>query len=341
MKTVFWVLLILLLAGLWQREWLGYAYMQLSGGAGVILRARPVSEVMAAADVPDSVRQQLRLIEAMRRFGIDSLGLRDTRNYTTYYDQHGRPLCYVLTVAQRYRLRVVPFHFPVIGDFNYKGFFDQNRGRAEQQRWQQQGYDTELAPVAAYSTLGYFPDPILSGMLSLPEGRLADLLFHEMTHATVFRKNQHEWNENLASFVGQQGAAAWLAHRYGAGSAAVGAFEQNQLLRQRRVRYYVQAAARLDSLYGTFSPAWAVARKDSLKHAFIARLMAGAETLMPGRTPLQKPLRHVQDLPNNAFFVGFLTYNARSDEFARVFREDYKSDLRAFLKGFVQRYQHP
>ena len=94
---------------------------------------------------------------------------------------------------------------------------------------------------------------------------------------------------------------------------------------------------RQDSLYGTFAPGWPAARKDTLKYRFISRLLAGAHPLRPAQNRPQR----VQDLPNNAFFVGFLTYNARHDAFGQVFKTTYKSNLRAFLQAFQQRYGQP
>lgn len=323
---------------IWQWDWVTYGWMQLSGGARVILDARPVEDVLADTSVPDSVKAKLRLIEDIRRFAIDSIGLSNTPNYQTYYDQHGKPICYVLTVAEKYALRGVDFSFPVIGSFAYKGFFDKDRANAEEKVWQTKGYDTEVSPVSAYSMLGYFRDPILSGMLQLPEGRMANMLMHEMTHATLFVKDQHEFNENLANFVGDYGAERFLAHRFGIHSPEYRRYEQGKIFRERYIRHFNRGKDRLDSLYRGFGPSLPVKDKEFRKQQLIGQILRTTDTLYRDLDQVRRRQWDDDERPNNAFFIGFSTYNARRNEFETEFKNRFHGDFRQYFVYLRTKY---
>lgn len=322
----------------WQWDWVTYGWMQLSGGARVILDARPVSEVLTDHAVPDSVKAKLRLMEEIRRFAIDSIGLSNTPNYQTYYDQHGKPICYVLTVAEKYALRGVDFSFPVIGSFAYKGFFDPERARREEKNWQAKGYDTEVSPVAAYSMLGYFRDPILSGMLQLPEGRMANMLMHEMTHATLFVKDEHEFNENLANFVGDYGAERFLAHRFGRNSPQYRSYGQGKIFRERYIRHFNRGKDLLDSLYRGFPSALPVTEKESRKQQLIGEILRTTDTLYRNLDQVRRRQWKDEDRPNNAFFIGFSTYNSRRNEFETEFHNRFHGDFRRYFAYLRSKY---
>lgn len=333
MKKVFLVLgFLLAVVVVWQWRWVTYGYMQASGQLQVLWHARPVTEVLADPAVPDSVKNRLRLVQDIRRFAIDSLGLNDTENYQTFFDQKGKPILWVLTAAERYRLKAVEWSFPVIGSFTYIGYFDHERGEREEAEMRAKGYDTELGEVAAWSTLGYFHDPILSGMLTRNDGRLASLIIHEMTHSTLFVKDNHEFNENLANFVGDYGAVRFLVSRHGAGSPKVKEFEQGKAFSEAYIQHLNGGCRQLDGLYAGFRPEQSNAVKDSLKSELIRRIVRSTDTLYR-RFPYVKPSKRFRErkLPNNAFFVGFATYNRRRNQFEDEFRGRFGSDFRRYM----------
>lgn len=334
-KQILLILSVLLLAlVIWQWDGVSYGYGQLRGGARVILKAKPVEEVLTDPAVPDSVKAKLHFIEEIRQFAIDSLGLNATPNYQTYYDQQNKPICYVLTVAEPYRIKAVAFSFPLIGSFTYKGFFDLDKAKQEAQRWKD--YDTEISPVSAYSTLGYFHDPILSGMLQLSEGRLASLIMHEMTHATLFIKNQHEFNENLANFIGDYGAVRFLAQRFGIDSPQYRSYQEGKVFRERYIQHFNHGKELLDRLYESFSDTLPKAQKDQLKQTLIGEILQQSDSLYQNLSHVKK--RTWPKDVNNAFFVGFSTYNSRRNEFEVDFREKFNSDFKRYLQHLKSKY---
>lgn len=340
MKKVFVVLGLLFVAvAVWQWRWVSYGYMQASGQFRILWNARPVTDVLADPAVPDSVKNRLRFVQDIRRFAIDSLGLNDTENYQTFFDQQGKPILWVLTAAERYRLNAVDWHFPVIGSFTYIGYFDHERGRHEEAEMRAKGYDTELGEVAAWSTLGYFHDPILSGMLTRNDGRLASLIIHEMTHSTLFVKDNHEFNENLANFVGDYGSVRFLVSRYGADSPKVKEFEQGRAFSEGYIQHLNRGCRQLDSLYAGFRPEHPKQLKDSRKIELIRRIVRSTDTLYRRFASVKRSKRFSEEkLPNNAYFVGFATYNARRNQFEAEFRSRFKGDFRRYLSYLKTKY---
>ncbi len=327
-----------LLVGLWQREWVSYGWMQGKGQARVLWNARPVTKVLADPAVPDSVKRRLRFIQDVRRFAVDSLGLTDTDNYQTYFDQGGKPILWVLTAAERYRMRALERDFPFIGTFTYKGFFEFDRAKAEEAELKQRGYDTELGEVAAWSTLGYFRDPILSSMLSRSDGQLANLIIHELTHSTLFVKDNHEFNENLANFVGDYGAIQFLKMRFGLASRPLRQYEQGKVFSDRYLRHVNRGTRALDSLYRGFGPRLPSSEKDRLKTQLIRQIVDSMDTLYIGLSQVRRRRRWEGALPNNAYFVGFATYNARRNQFETEFRERFGGNFRKYLAYLKAKY---
>lgn len=333
---------------IWQREWVSYGYMQAKGQWHIMRNTRPVADVLADANVPDSVKTKIRLIGEIKQFAQDSLGLDPSDNFTTYHDQQGKPLMWVLVASDRYALKPVQYDIPLLGTFSYKGFFDKARLLAADSLLQRQGYDTRINGVAAYSTLGFFKDPILSSMLSRPDGDLAQLIIHELTHGTLFVKDNLEYNENLADFVGDYGAERFMAYKYGRASAAYIAYNAQLAYEERYTEHIVQGSQVLDGVYRTFKPTTPGAVKEAMKWKTIEQIMTAADTLtVPGTDSasggrsnrlVEKRLVARKKLPNNAYFVGYLTYRKQQNRFKTEFVTQFGSDFPRYLRHLKQTY---
>ncbi len=345
MKTIFrraFCLILILLAGflIYQHKLVWYGIGQLSGQLKIIYNAVPVSEVINHPDTNDSIRSKLLLIADARKFAIDSLGMKDSKNYTTYFDQKNKPLIWVVTGCKPYEMKAKEWWFPVIGNVSYKGFFDEEKARHEEARIRREGYDTDIYSPSAWSTLGYFKDPVLSNMLRRGPGRLAELIIHELTHATIYLKSSVTFNENFATFVGEQGAELFLLNRYGP--------ESDELKRYRNFlhdenlygNYMMQAAQQLDSVYKTFSSDMSTYEKAKLKYNHIAAVMAGIQHL-----PLNFPERYTfdftkQSLPNNTEFMAFLRYRKELAIFNDVLENIYGGSLKNLVTDLVKRTEN-
>jgi len=250
------------------------------GQIRVLLNSQRIDVLLADPKVPDDVKLKLRLVREIKAFGEDELGLKPSSNYESFYDTKGQPITYIVSACRKDRFQPHLWWFPIIGDVPYKGFFNKEDAVAEAKELEAQGLDVSLGTAAAYSTLGYFPDPVLSTMLEYPEEQLVALILHELTHGTIYLPGGADFNEGLASFVGWQGALEFARCRYGIGSErydrTVRAFA-NEERRDQRAR---EVFRKLDELYKSgVSPAEKIERRDKIA----GRKVNNAEILMQRR----------------------------------------------------------
>lgn len=242
-RFLFPVLMLWLLNGC---SSLGY-YGQLASGQWQLLRARePVAQVIADPSRPQALRDHLAQSQKARTFASQHLHLPDNRSYRLYADI-GRPfVVWNVFATSEFSLSPQTHCFPIAGCVAYRGYYSQGAARGEAALLQQQGMDVSIGGVEAYSTLGWFNDPIMSSMMSWGDERLATLIFHELAHQRFYVKDDTEFNESFATFVEQEGTRQWRAVR-GLPSASESALKQRdqfiQLIldtRERLERLYVQ-----------------------------------------------------------------------------------------------------
>ena len=332
--------LLLVIAGIWQRELISYGWMQGRGQLRILWNTRPVTDVMADSAVPDSTKQKIKLIQEIKRFAIDSLGLNSSGSYETYYDQGGKPILWVITAAEPYRLVAREWTFPILGTFSYKGFFDKDRADRQQDELKKEGLDTRIGEVSAWSTLGFLNDPILSSMTERPVGSLAELIIHELTHGTLFIKNSLEYNENLADFVGEYGALRFMAAKYGSGSAQYKEYLADKSFFDRYDEHVLRGTRKLDSLYHSFTPSMSIPAKDTLKWQLIRQIVATSDSLYDQReqSMLKKRRLNRKNLPNNAYFIGYLTYRKQQNRFRTEFEQKFGGNFTRYLTYLKQTY---
>lgn len=331
------LLLVLIVVVIWQRELISYGIMQGQGQFEVLWNARPLEEVLADPAIADSLKQRLHLVEQVREWGVDSLGLSQTKNYTSLYDQKGKEILWVVTASRPYSLENKEWRFPVVGTVSYKGYFDYEKLMAEQAVLKAAGWDTYVRSVGAWSTLGWFRDPILSNMLFRLEGDLVNTVLHELTHATVFVKDSLTFNENLATFIGHQGAIAYITDSWGAESEQMNRYLERYQDREIFSNHVLRGLGRLDSLYNSFSPAATDLQKEMQKQNLIQQIVE--ET---GQLPLNRPAEwqayFAAQEPNNAYFMSYERYKGGQEELQQQFLNRFKGDLGAFIDFYKSRH---
>ena len=340
-KAVLFICVILLSLIIWQWELITYGIAQGKGQLTILWEARPIKDVMNDSAVPDSLKRKIVLVQEVRAFAIDSLGVNDSDSYRTLYDQQGRPVLWVVTACEPFSLNDKKWSFPLVGTFSYKGFFEHNRALKLREELIAQGYDTNIRTASAWSTLGFFDDPIMSNLLFRTEGSVANTIIHELTHATIFVKDNLRFNENLASFVGDKGAKAFLQYKYGEQSEPYQAYDDYRMDRKRYTEHMLRGTQQLDSLYRSLSLQTDSMSKAQQKKHTIEKILLQADTLTLRSLRYQKlikKLREQENLPNNAFFKAFVRYQGQSDSLERVFITKFGGDIKTYLTHLKEKY---
>ena len=189
------------------------------GQATLMLARRDTDKVLADPATAPAVAAKLRLIARLLRFAEAELELPVGGRYGSFVESDA-VLLWNVVAAPEFDVAAIPRCYPVVGCAVYRGYFSREAAEREAARLDVD-HDVYIAPVAAYSTLGWFNDPILGSFLHYDEANLAELIFHELAHSVVYVKGDSAFNESFATFVGNQGAMAWLEHT----GAATGTYE--------------------------------------------------------------------------------------------------------------------
>jgi predicted aminopeptidase len=187
---------------------------------GKILKSRrPIPSVIADPATDSLTRKKLGLVLAARDFASESLGLKAKESFTTYTQLRSDTLVLVLSGAYPDQLKEKTWWFPIVGSVPYKGYFDVRQAQRAEDELRSDGFDTYLRPAAAFSTLGWFNDPLMSTTLRADTIDLVNTVIHELTHNTYYAPGGATFNESFANFVGARGSAAFFKSR-GATAAA-------------------------------------------------------------------------------------------------------------------------
>ena len=187
-----------------------------------ILRARrPIPDVILDPATDDPTKTKLTFVVEARNYAIDVFELDVGRSYTSFSQLESDTLAMVLSAAQKDQLTPKTWWFPIVGRVPYKGYFNEDAAMREQEKLEGDGFDTFLRPTAAFSTLGWFADPLLSTLIRLDEVDLVETVLHELSHNHLFVKGQVRFNESFATFVGRAGAIEFFCNREGGGSDTV------------------------------------------------------------------------------------------------------------------------
>ncbi|MED5535411.1 MAG: aminopeptidase [Pseudomonadota bacterium] len=186
-------------------------YWQAVGGQLEVLRKRtPIEEILKSPDASPETRETLRQVLEIRRFATTVLGLPDNGSYSTYVDLGRSYVVWNVVAAKEFSVEPITWCFLVAGCVSYRGYFDEQAAYRLSTRLEADGLDTVVGGVTAYSTLGYFADPILNTMITNGEQTIAGLLIHELAHQRVYFEDDSELNEAFATAVEEYGTELWL-----------------------------------------------------------------------------------------------------------------------------------
>ena len=304
-------------------------YPHAAAGQWAIWQARqPTAELIAASNTPAALRQRLEITQAMRAFDSTELALPDHGSYQHYADLQRPWVVKTLFAAPELSLEPRQWCFLLVGCLSYRGYFSPEPAQTLAETLRANGDDVYIAEVPAYSTLGWFDDPLLNTFIDWPEGRLAELLFHELAHQRLYIANDTAFNEAYATAVGRLGAQRWLAQPGKAHAQAEYALEIQR--REQFLQLALNTREQLATLYASSSSA---AEKRAGKQRLLAELRADYQTLKQqdwqGYAGYDRWF--TEDL-NNAKLAGISTYHQQVPAFLALFAREGQ-DFAAFHRA--------
>jgi len=302
--------------------------------AKILSARRPIHEVLADPATDADTRGKLAWVVEARRFAVERLGVDAGEAYTMYTRLERDTLALVLSAAERDRLVPKTWWFPVVGRVPYKGYFDEGDARDAQQGLEEDGFDTYLRPTSAFSTLGWFNDPILSTVLRADEVDVVETVLHELSHNFLFVPGQVGFNESFATFAGRVGAIEFFCTRPASGPDSVKCARAQARWRdeQRFSAFLDELVDELRALYGSDATREEkLRRREEVFAAALARFDAEVAPAFEDygyggfrRTPL-----------NNATLLGRIFYYHRLADFQAML-DAHGGDLAAVMRTLAQ-----
>jgi predicted aminopeptidase len=281
----------------------------------ILWRRQPIEEALKKPDLDPKTRDQFKLVLDVREYARDQLKFNVGGSYASYSFVDRANLSYILLAAPKTDLRPYTWWFLVVGRVPYKGFFSQQDALAEAQEFEKKGYDTFIRTSPAFSTLGWFDDPLLAHLLRYDRVALAETIFHELFHNTLYVGGAGDFNESMANFVGCRAAILFFRDKYGEKSAehlrAIEAWKE-----QLEFSGFISGVgAALRELYGKNLPEEEKLRQREM--IFLERQKQWPEVIA-GR-PSHRYRSFAQTKMNNAVLANYLLYLKDLDLFESVY----------------------
>ena len=298
--------------------------------AKILSRRQPISEIVADPRTPKEARDKLKVVLAARSYAKDSLRLKTKDSFTTYSRLDHDTLVLVVSAAYRDTLKPYTWWFPIVGTVPYKGYFDFGAARKAAKDLYDDGLDVYVRPSDAFSTLGFFNDPLLNTTLRGDSIDLANTVIHELTHNTFYASGQAPFNESFAMFVGARGAAAFFRSRgqEAAARKVEDEWDDNKLL----ARFWARVIRSLDSAYAAHpgDKAARIAVKDTVytrtRGALVNEIAPQLKTI--------NPLYAERVQLNNAALLARRVYASDLDVFDLIYEKEGR-DLRRTIGRII------
>ena len=252
-----WLLVVVMLSGCQNTSYYSQA---ISGQFRILNERRPIQALLADEMTSAKLKKQLRLVMDIRRFAEKELMLPVEGNYSSYVDLQRPYVVWNVFAAPELSLTPKTWCYPIVGCLSYRGYFDRQDALKYSEILKNQGFDVYVAGISAYSTLGWFDDPVLSTFVNYPESNLAGIIFHEMAHQLIYIAGDTEFNESFAVAVEMEGLRRWFDHRDNSLE-----FERYLKGRQRRKEFVHLVLSYRDRIESVYQGTYTLADKRKMK----------------------------------------------------------------------------
>ncbi len=300
---------------------------------GILARAQPLERVLADKAAPPELRALAERATRIRDFATTQLGLRETRNYRKIARVAGDNLAMVVQACAELSFERYLWSYPLVGKLPYKGFFNPDAAEKEAQARRAEGLDVIIRPVDAFSSLGWLPDPLFSFMAAYGEAELAEIIIHELCHATAFARGCDDWNEELATFVGREAAARYIAANEGEEAPDLASLRRARRDEAAFANFLRGTAAELEAVYRA---PLSVEEKRARKKAVIAERAALFEQEYEKLFASERFRGFPMDKINNAYLDLYRMYEGEPELYASYLERVCGGDLRAFIADMAR-----
>lgn len=242
-KHIFLFSIILLLSSC---STVGYYGQSVKGHLSLIAKQKPINKILEDKKTSKQRRNELELIQEIRAYAYDKLKLPKNGSYAKFVELDRKAVTWNLVATPKYSMSPSQWCFPIIGCISYKGYFSEAKARSEAKKTEQLGYDVYVAESTAYSTLGWFNDPVVSTMLDHGILLTAETIFHELSHQRVYHKSDSDFNEAFASAVGQAGTRLWLKEKH---PKSLNFYDEHLRKQQQFIGLLLNVSSELSHLY--------------------------------------------------------------------------------------------
>ncbi len=206
-KLIFLLLIITIVSSC---STVNYYLQAVSGHMDLVGKERPIEEVLSDAETSDDLKQKLKLAKQAREFASNELSLPDNDSYKTYADLERPYVVWNVVATPAYSIKPKKWCFMIVGCLSYRGYFEKQKAIDHADTLKKEGLDVQVSGASAYSTLGYFDDPLLNTMMVHSDASLVGIIFHELAHQVIYIDGDTAFNEAFATAVEQEGLHRWF-----------------------------------------------------------------------------------------------------------------------------------
>jgi len=305
---------------------MGYILQSAQNQFSMMAQRENIEDTLKNNKLNDEQKRKLRLSQQARDFALNELQLKETDNYKTFINLKRPYVSWVVHAAYKWELKNYEWSYPLVGKMPYKGFFTEQEALDEAALMEKQGYDTLVRGVSAYSTLGYFTDSVLSSMLRYKDYDLVNTIIHETVHTTLYIKNNADFNERLAVFIGAKGTELFYKKLEGPNSATLKTVELENADEQLFSKFIGSKIIELNEWYKQNQK-----RNESERNVQFEKIKKdfNRDLALQLKTKIYEKFKDQKI--NNAYLGLYKTYNQNLDDFEIVYN-NVNRDILKFIE---------